>query len=66
LTGTGSLISRDSILLLRLEILASTVIDDSIEWRPLFEEIEFVFLEFLGVDSYWKVFSARSLDKSHP
>jgi len=43
LTGTSFLVSRAFILLLRLEILASVAMDDSIEWRPPFEEIGFVF-----------------------
>jgi len=40
--------------------------DDSIEWRPPFEEMEFEFLELSLVDSHWMIFSARSSYKSHP
>jgi len=49
---SGSLVSRACNLLIRLEILASTTMDDSIEWRPHLEEIRFVFLDFLGVGSH--------------
>jgi len=40
--------------------------DDSIEWRPPFEEIEFEFLNFSLVGSHWMVFSNRFSYKSHP
>ena len=40
------MVSRASILLIRLEILVSTSMDDFIEWRPFFEEMGFVFLDF--------------------
>jgi len=40
--------------------------DDSIEWRLPFEEMEFVFLEFSLVDSHWMIFSARFSYKYHP
>ena len=40
--------------------------DDSFEWRPHFEEMEFEFLEFSLVSSHWMVFSARISYKSHP
>jgi len=40
--------------------------DDSIEWRPAFEDMEFEFLEFLLVGIYWMVFSARFSYRSHP
>jgi len=40
--------------------------DDSIKWRPPFEEMEFEFLEFSLVEFYWMVFSARFSYKSHP
>ena len=44
--GLGSLVSKASSLLARLANLALLAMDDSIEWRPPFEEIEFEFLEF--------------------
>ena len=66
LTTVGSLVYRNSILLIRLEILVSTAINDSIEWRLPFEELKFVFLDFSEVDFHWMVFSARSLNKPHP
>ena len=40
--------------------------DDSIEWRPPFEEIEFEFLEFSLVGFHWMVFLAKFSYKSHP
>ena len=40
--------------------------DDSIEWGPPFKEMDFEFLEFSLVGSYWMVFSARFSYKSHP
>jgi len=46
------MVSRASILLIRLEILALAAMNDSIEWRPPFEEIGFVFLDFSGVSSH--------------
>jgi len=49
---TCSLVSKTSSLLARLANLALLVMDDSIEWRPPFEEIEFEFLEFSLVDSH--------------
>jgi len=66
LTGTGFFVSRHSILLIRLKILASAAMDDSIEWRLPFEEIGFAFPYFSGVGSHWRVFLARSSNKSHP
>ena len=58
------IVSRASILLIRLEILVLVVMDNSIEWRPSFEEMEFEFLEFSLVSSHWMVFSARFSYKS--
>ena len=66
LTTVGSLVYRNSILLIRLEILALAAMDDSIEWKHPFEEIELVFLDFSRVGSHWCVFLARSSNKSHP
>jgi len=43
-------ISRAFNLHIRLAILASTVIDDSMEWRLPFEESGFIFVDFSGVD----------------
>jgi len=40
--------------------------DDSIEWRPPYEERQFVFLDFLVVGSHWMVFSTKSSNNSHP
>jgi len=40
--------------------------NDSIEWRPPFEEIGFVFLDFLGVGPHWMIFLARFSNNSHP
>jgi len=40
--------------------------DDSIEWKPPFEEMELEFLEFSVFGSHWMVFSARFSYKSHP
>jgi len=66
LTGLSSLVSKASSFLAIFAILASAAMDDSIEWRPSFEEMEFEFLEFSEVGSYWMVFSARFSYKSHP
>jgi len=66
LTGTGSLVFKTFSLLARFAILASAVMNDSMEWRPLFQVMEFEFLEFSLVGSHWMVFSARFLNKSHP
>jgi len=52
-------VSRSSSLLTRLGILASAVMDDSMEWIPPLEEIGFVFLNFLGVGSHWMTFSVN-------
>ena len=52
LTGTGFFVSKTFSLLATFAILASAAIDDSIERRPPFEEMEFEFLKFLLVDSY--------------
>jgi len=66
LSGLGFLVSKAFSLLARFAILASLVMDDSIEWRALFEEMEFEFLELSLVVSHWIVFSARFSYKSHP
>ena len=66
MTGTGSLVSKTPSLLTRFAILALAGMDDSIKWRPPFEEMEFEFLEFSLVGSHWLVFSARFSNKSHP
>ena len=52
-------LSRTSTLLARFAILASLAMDDSIEWRPPFKEMEFEILEISLVGSYWIVFLAR-------
>ena len=51
MTGLGSLVSKVSNLLARLDNLASLAMDDLIDWRPPFEEMEFEFLEVLLVGS---------------
>jgi len=56
LTGTGFLVSKTFRLLARFVVLASAVMDDSIEWRPPFDVMKFELLEFLLVDSHWMVF----------
>ena len=62
---TWILVSKASSLLARLANLASLAMDDSIEWRSPFEEMEFEFLEVSLVGSHWMVFSARFSYKSH-
>jgi len=49
---TCSLVSKASSPLARLANLDSLSMDDSIEWRPPFEEIEFEFFEFSLVGSH--------------
>ena len=65
MTGLGSLVSKTFSLIARFTILALLAMDDSIDWRPPFEEMEFEFLEFSLVGFHWMVFSARSSYKSH-
>ena len=55
-TGTGPLVSKASSLRAILSNLASFVMDVSIEWRSLFEEIGFAVLDSSGVGSSWRVF----------
>jgi len=64
-TRIDSFVSRVFSLLIRLAILVSTVINDSMKWRSSFEEIWFVFLDFSRINSHWMVFSVRSLNNSH-
>ena len=66
MTGLGSLVSKAFNLLARLANLASLAMDDSIEWRPPFEEMEFEVLEVSLVGSHWMVFSARFSFTSDP
>ena len=66
MTGLDFLISKPFSLLARFAILASAAMDDSNEWRPPFEEMEFEFMEFELVGSHWIVFSARFSYTSHP
>ena len=47
----GFLVSKTSSLWDILSNLASYAMDVSIEWRPLFEEIQFALLDFSGVGS---------------
>ena len=65
MTGLASFVSKPFSLLARFTILVSTAMNDLIEWRPPFEEMEFEFLEHSLVGSHWMVFSARFSYKSH-
>jgi len=65
LIGLGSLASKASSILAKLANLASLAMDDSIEWRPHFVEMEFEFLEVSLVGSHWMGLSARFSYKSH-
>ena len=65
-TRPDSFVSRASNLLIRLKLLASAAMNDSIEWRSPFEEKGFVVLDFSEVYSHWMIFWARSLHSSHP
>ena len=62
----GSFVSKASILLIRVAILASAVMNDSKDRSPPFESIDYEFLDFSEVGSHCKVFSARSSNKSQP
>ena len=46
MTETGSLIPKPFGLLAEFAILTSAAMNDSIEWRPPFKEMEFEFLKF--------------------
>ena len=51
-TINDSFVSRAFNLLIRLSILASAAMGDSMEWIPPLEEIGFVFLDFSRVGSH--------------
>ena len=65
LTLAGFFVSRASILLIRVAILASAAMDDSKDRSPPFDAINCEFLSFSVVGSYCRVFSGRSSNKSH-
>ena len=54
LTLTGSFISRASILLIRVAILASAAMDDSKDRSPPLESIDCEFLDFSKTGSHCK------------
>ena len=62
----GFLISRASILLIRVAILASVAMDDSRDRSPPLKAIDCEFLDFSETGSHCRVFSAKSLNKSQP
>ena len=62
----GSLVSRASILLIRVAILASAAMDDSRDRSPPLEAIDCEFLDFSEAGSHCRVFSAKSSNKSQP
>ena len=62
----GFLISRASILLIRVAILASVAMNDSRDMSPPLEVIDCEFFGFSEASSHCKVFSAKSLNKSQP
>jgi len=62
----GSFISRASILLIKVVILASAVMNDYKGRSPPLEALNCEFLGFLEVGSHYRVFSARSSNKSQP
>jgi len=64
--GDRSVVSKSSSLRVIPSNLTSYVMDISIKWRPLFEEIGFTFLDSSRLGSQWRIFSARSLYISHP
>ena len=64
LTLAGSFISRASILLIRVAILASAAMDDSRDRSPPLEAIDYEFLGFSEAGSHCRVFSAKSSNKS--
>ena len=64
-TEACSLVSRASSHLIKLAILVSVAIDDSMEWRTPFEEMRLLFQNLSGVGSYWIGFFAKYSNKSH-
>ena len=64
LTLAGSFVSGASILLVRVAILASAVMDDSKDRSPPFEAIDCEFLSFFEVGSHYRVFLDKSSNKS--
>ena len=59
----GSFVSRASILLIRVALLAFAAMDDSKDRIPPFEAINYEFLGFSEAGSYCRVFSAKSSNK---
>jgi len=66
LTLAGSFVSRASILLIRIAILASVVINDFRDRSPPLEAIDCEFLNFFEAGSHCSIFSAKSSNKSQP
>ena len=58
LTLAGSFVSRASILLIRVTILASAAIDDSKDRSPPLEAIDCEFHDFFEAGTHCRVFSA--------
>ena len=65
-TLAGSFISRASMLLIRVAILASVVMNDSRDMSPPLEAIDCEFLDFSEASFHCRVFSAKSSNKSQP
>jgi len=62
----SSFVSRASILLIRVTILASTAMDYSRDRSPPLETINCEFLGFSEAGSHCRIFSAKSSNKSQP
>ena len=61
-----SLVSNSSILLMNVTIFASATTDNSIDKSPPLKAMDYDFLGFLELGSYWMDFLARSSKRSHP
>jgi len=66
LAMTGSLVSNSSILLMNVAIFASATTNNSIDKSPPLKAMDYDFLGFLELGSYWMDFLARSSKRSHP
>ena len=66
LTLAGSFVSRASILLIKVAILAFAVMNDLRDRNPPFEAIDCEFLDFSEAGSHCKIFSAKSSNKFQP
>ena len=70
MTLAGSFISKASIFLIRVAILASAAMDDFRDRSPPFEALDCEFLGFFEAGSHYRVFSTKSSNKlysdSHP